>query len=165
MMNFSDILKRFNEFKVKYVLIGGGAAIAHGSAYVTADADICYARDEENLQRLAAALQPLHPKLRGAPEGLPFKLDASTLNVGLNFTLTTDLGDLDLLGEVAGLGTYEAVSQSSDEVNSYGVQCRVLSLEGLIKAKRAAGRPKDQLILPELEALLELRRSLKKQNQ
>ena len=89
-------------------------------------------------------------------------MDAETLKAGLNFTLSTDLGDIDLLGEVAGLGMYQAVEENSEEVAVFGIRCRALTLEGLIKAKRASGRPKDLRILPELEALLELRR---KQNE
>ena len=81
--------------------------------------------------------------------------DERTLRRGLNFTLKTDLGDIDLLGEVAGIGTFEQALASSILVQLFGIECAVLSLEALIKAKRAADRPKDHLILPELEALLE----------
>ena len=86
---------------------------------------------------------------------MPFLWDEVTLRRGLNFTLKTDLGDIDLLGEVAGLGDFERVSASSISVTLFGVACAVLSLEALIAAKRAADRPKDHLILPELEALRE----------
>src|SRR5215467_2075160 len=90
--------------KVNFILIGGMAAILHGSARVTLDTDIVYDRGAPNLNRLAKALQPLRPTLRGAPSGLPFKLDLTTLSNDLNFTLATNLGDLDLFGEVIGGG-------------------------------------------------------------
>jgi hypothetical protein len=80
----------------------------------------------------------------------------------MNFTLTTDVGDVDILGEVTGMGDYQKVEAFSEEMEIFGVNCKVLTLEGLIKAKRAVGRAKDLRILPELEALLELRKAAKK---
>lgn len=140
---------------VEFVIVGGVAATVHGSSYVTDDLDICYARTEVNLARLAAALVPYRPRLRGAPADLPFIWDAGTLRRGLNFTLRTDLGDVDLLGEVTGIGTFEQARQTSIMVTLFDVECAVLSLDKLIVAKRAAARPKDILLLPELEALRE----------
>ena len=160
--NVEKLVRTLYDQDVEFVIIGGAAAVLQGSAYVTADLDICYSRDKENLKKLAAALGPLHPSLRGAPKNLPFQLDAGTLRSGLNFTLTTDLGDLDLLGEVAGLGGYAEVLSFSEELELFGMRCRVLTLEGLIKTKRAVGRAKDLRLLPELEALLEIRKSQKK---
>jgi len=75
------------------------AAVEQGSAYLTLDLDLCYSRKKENLEKLAKALAPFNPSLRGAPRGLPFQLDERTLRLGLNFTLTTVLGDVDILGE------------------------------------------------------------------
>jgi len=143
---------------VEFVIIGGFAMNLHGSAYVTFDLDLCYERSRANLKRIAAALAPYHPRLRGFPQDLPFIWDEQTLQHGTNFTLVTDFGDVDLLGEVSGLGDYEAVRAASVVMPLYGFECRVLSLDGLITAKRAAGRTKDLLALPELETLLELTR-------
>ncbi len=112
-----------------------------GSAHLTKDIDFCYARTAKNMERLAKALEPFHPVLRGAPPGLLFRFDAKTIANGLNFTLSTDLGDLDFLGEVSGLGLFQDVLGTSDVKDVGGVDCRVLSLEGLIKSKTAAGRP------------------------
>jgi len=154
---FEQLLQALHAAKVKFVLVGGLAAVAHGAATLTGDVDVCYARDQENLERLAQALAPFHPRLRGAPPDLPFRLDPPTLRAGLNFTLTTDLADLDLLGEILGLGTYDAVRAVAEEIEVYGLPCFVLTLEGLIRAKRAAGRPKDLRALHELEALLALK--------
>ena len=142
---------------VDYIIIGGVAAGIHGALRTTLDLDVVYGRDPENVARLVAALEPFQPYLRGAPSGLPFRLDADTVLRGLNFTLATSLGDLDLLGEVIGGGGYEALKASADVVELEGFQCQVVSLRKLIELKRAAGRGKDREALAELEALLEER--------
>lgn len=152
------ILTRLARAGVDFVVIGGVAGLAHGSARVTFDIDICYERTPENIRRLCDTLGPLHPQLRGAPEGLPFRLDPETVKAGLNFTLTTDLGAVDLLGEISGLGGYKGVKAASETIPLYGLEMKVLSLEGLIVAKRAAARGKDKEAIVELEALLELRK-------
>ena len=155
MVNLKQLITCLKNNQVEFVVIGGVAATVHGSAYVTYDLDICYDRDVKNLARMAKALAPYHPRPRDMPDDLPFFWDERTLRRGLNFTLKTDLGDIDLLGEVSGIGIFEQALASSILVQLFGVECAVLSLEALIKAKRAADRPKDHLILPELEALLE----------
>lgn len=161
-LKVESLLKELHRLEVEFVIIGGMAAVAHGSAYLTVDLDLCYSRKKENLEKLAQALAPFHPWLRGAPPDLPFSLDVNAFKSGLNFTLTTDLGDLDLLGEVAGLGGYAKVLSFSEGLELFGMRCEVLTLEGLIKSKRAVGRAKDLRLLPELEALLEIRKSQKK---
>lgn len=142
---------------VEFIVIGGFAATAHGSAFLTVDLDLVYRRTEENLSRLARALAPLHPYLRGAPAGLPFRFDVATIRSGLNFTLVTDAGDLDLLGEAAGGGTYDALLPRSEIRELFALACRFVTLEGLIHLKRSAGRPKDLERIAELEALREER--------
>ena len=107
---------------------------------------------------MASFLTKVHARLRGAPRDLPFRPDAPTLKAGLNFTFRTDSGDLDLLGELDGLGRHEHALASSIVVDLFGRRIRVLDLDGLIRTKRAADRPKDRLSLPELEALAELRK-------
>jgi hypothetical protein len=99
---------------------------------------------------------PYHPRLRGAPEGLPFLFDVQTLTNGMNFTLATDLGDIDLLGHLSGLGEFPAVALDAISMPLFGGECRVASLDSLILSKRAAGRSKDLNVLPELEALKEM---------
>ncbi len=164
-MTGNDVEKLLNTLRsegVGFVIIGGVAAVLHGSAYVTADLDLCYSRKKENLEKLAKALAPFHPSLRGAPKNLPFRLDVNTLRSGLNFTLVTDAGDVDIFGEVTGLGSYEEALAFSEEMEIFRVPWKVLTLEGLIKTKRATGRAKDLRLLPELEALLKMRKSQKK---
>ena len=154
-MSIDAAVRALVDADVEFVLIGGWSAIIHGSRYMTDDLDICYSRKPENLRRLARALAPYHPRLRGLPEGLPFIWDESTLRNGTVFTLVTDLGDIDLLGEVSGLGSFEEVKAGSYVAEAFGRQVRTLDLKSLIKAKRAAGRDKDLRVLPELESLLE----------
>ena len=148
-------LRLLGEHKVDCVIVGGIAALIHGSMLLTNDVDVCYARDPENLKRLAGALQSVHAQLRNAPEGLPFVLDAETLKRGLNFTFTTDIGDLDLLGEVRGVGHYDEVLAGSITVELFDYRFAVIDIGKLVIAKRAAGRPKDLIALPELEAIQE----------
>jgi predicted nucleotidyltransferase len=106
-----------------------------------------------------AALVEHQPYLRGAPPGLPFHWDKATLLRGLNFTLISSLGDIDLLGEIPGGGIYEDLLPGAIELSVFGMRCRCLSLAQLIQAKRAAGRPRDLEVLAELEAIQEEGRS------
>src|SRR5437016_13221276 len=98
-----------------------------------------------------------HPYIQGAPACLPFRFDAPTIQAGLNFTLITDLGEIDFLGEVSGLGNYEKVVEKSEELVLYDRKIRVLSLDGLLLAKKTAGRRKDLGHILELEELKKMR--------
>ncbi len=146
-------LRLLVEAGVAFIVIGGMAAAAHGSARSTLDLDVVYARDRENVRRLVEALSLHKPYLRGAPPGLPFVLDVETILHGLNFTLTTDIGDIDLLGEVVGGGTYEELLPQTVEIDAFGVRCRYVTLDALVALKRAAGRPKDLEAIAELELI------------
>jgi predicted nucleotidyltransferase len=154
-MNVEAAIQALVDAGVEFVIIGGWSAILNGSAYVTNDLDMCFARNSDNLRRLAEALAPYHPRLRDLPAGLPFVWDQATLRNGTVFTLNTDIGKIDLLAEVAGLGTFGEIMAGSVATEAFGRQVRTLNLKSLIKAKRAAGREKDLIMLPELESLLE----------
>lgn len=153
MTNFAAALKVLADAGVNFVVVGGYAAMLQGSTYLTQDLDICYERTPENMKRLAAALKPLHPRLRGAPDGIRFGLDERKLSQGMNFTLQTDLVDIDLRGELSGIGQYAEAACDAVSVKLHGFTCRVASLDSLIRSKRATARPKDLYLLPELEAL------------
>lgn len=157
-MNLEETIRVLYDAGVEFVLIGGAAMALQGSAHLTKDIDFCYTRTPANYEKLASALKPFHPTLRGAPRDLPFAFDAATIAAGLNFTLDTSLGALDFLGEVSGLGSFQKVLAASEIKEVDGIPCPVLTLEGLIKAKTAAGRPRDLYVLPELRALAELKR-------
>ena len=153
--DFPAVIKLLSTGGVEFIVIDGIAATSHGSAHITYDLDVVYRRTPDNLDRLATTLAPIHPYLGGAPEGLPFRRDPATIARGLNFTLRTSLGDLDLLGEVTGGGTYEQLAPETVTGTIDGVDFLCVSLRRLIVLKRAAGRPKDLNMLAELEALLE----------
>ena len=158
MTDFRGLLATLRAAEAKFLVIGGVAATLHGSARLTMDLDIVYSREPIDIERLAEGLKPLHPYPRGAPPGLPFRWDERTLEAGWNFTLTTDLGDLDLFAEVTGGRRYEDLQPHTVEVVVFGQSVRVLDLATLILTKRAAGRPKDFEAVAELEAIEEERR-------
>ena len=153
MTRFGELLRTLAAAGVDFIVVGGVAAAAHGSPRSTQDVDVVYGRSRQNLRNLVEALAGRQPYLRGAPPGLPFRFDFETLRAGLNFTLITDLGWLDLLGEIVGGGRYEDLLPHSITVTAFGIDCRVLDLETLIRTKRMAGRPKDLEAIAELESL------------
>lgn len=153
MTDFSALIRTLADAGVDFILVGGVAATVHGSARLTRDVDVVYSRTDENIERLVDALAPLSPYLRGAPPGLPFRWDAETVRRGLNFTLTTHAGDIDLLGEVTGGGGFDDLREHATAVRLFGRDVLCLGLDALIRVKRAAGRPKDLEAVAELEAL------------
>lgn len=158
MTDFEELIGRLTAAHVRFILVGGFAGTVHGSPRTTVDLDIVYARDDDNLTHLASALAPIAPRLRGAPPGLPFHLDVRTLTRGLNFTLTTSLGDIDLLGEIVGGRTYDELLPHTTVIRIFGSEVTVVTLARLIHLKRAAGKPRDLAALAELETLLDERR-------
>jgi len=158
-VSFASMLGGLTENKVRFVVVGGLAAAAHGSSRVTNDLDVCYdALDSKNVEALATVLADWHAYPRGVEEGLPFIMDHRTLRGAPILTLTTSEGDIDVMDRIAGIGAYAEVRKHSERIAALGVSFRVLELPSLIKAKRAAGRPRDFEHLPELEALLALRK-------
>lgn len=158
-MSFETMLRGLNRKKVKFVVVGGVAAAAHGSSRVTSDLDICYdAMSKVNLVALASLLSGWNAYPRGIEPDQPFIMDDRTLHGAPILTLTTTEGDIDVMDRIAGVGDYSAVNLHSEKISALGVSFRILDLPSLIKAKRAAGRPRDHDHLPELEALLALRK-------
>jgi predicted nucleotidyltransferase len=150
---FNTLIPLLVKGGVRFILVGGAAAVAHGSSRLTNDLDIVYDRSTENIRCIVDVLDSFQPYLRGAPPGLPFRWETKTLATGLNFTLTTSLGNIDLLGEIAGGGTFETLIDESSEIEIFGVSCLCVRLEKLIQLKRAAGRPKDLETIAELELI------------
>ena len=155
MIDFSLLLRRLHEHRVDFIIIGGVAAVIHGSSFLTQDLDIVYQRSDANIARLTEALADLDPYLRGVPPGLPFRWSARTIRQGLNFTLTSTAGPIDIFGEIEGGGTYEELLPHTVEITAFGILCRCLDFPALIRAKRAAGRTKDLNVVAELETLIE----------
>jgi hypothetical protein len=139
--------------------VGGFAAIAHGSAYMTDDLDICYERTPENYKRIIRAIGQFHPRPRDVPAELKVPFDEHSLAQGTNFTLTTDIGNLDLLGEMSGVGGYRDIVKNATVLVLDGVTCKIASLDAIIRSKEAADRPKDRAVLPELRALKAIKES------
>ena len=162
MIDIETALRVLSSSGIEFIVVGGVAARAHGSARLTNDLDVVYRRTPENIARMATALAPHSPYLRGAPPGLPFRWDPATIRRGLNFTLTTSLGDIDFLGEITGGGGYDALVTRSKPIAAFGVDVRCLDLDCLIQVKRAAGRPRDLDAIAELEVLLQERDRLEK---
>ncbi|MBA3557465.1 MAG: hypothetical protein H0W30_02590 [Gemmatimonadaceae bacterium] len=156
---FEQILAALVGAGVRFVVVGGVAGTVHGSARLTIDIDICYDTAPESVARLVRILHGWHAYLRGVERGLPFVLDARALRTTPVMTLTTDMGDIDLLDMVAGVGAYHDAVAASEIVTIGAVEFRVLTLPALVAAKRAAGRPRDIEHLIELEALLAMRRA------
>lgn len=146
-------LRTLSDHGVRFVLIGGYAAALRGSPMFTGDIDVCYARDDANLQALAAALQELGATLRGAPSDIPFRLEAATLKAGDHFTFSTRAGAVDCLGEPAGTDGFADLDASATDEDLDGLTVRVTSIDDLIRMKRAAGRPQDLIAVEWLSAL------------
>jgi hypothetical protein len=147
-------LRVLQQHGIKFVLIGDVAARLWGSPTMTNDTDICYARDDGNLERLAEVLRQIGARLPGVDDSVPFLLDATTLAKGQNFTFITDLGPLDILGSPAGVRGFEELEANATDFDlGDGLVVAVCDLEDLIRMKRAAGRPKDRIEIEVLSAV------------
>lgn len=152
-------LRALADAGVDFVVIGGVAGGAYGSSFTTYDLDIAYARDPQNLERMAQALRSIGARLRGAPADLPFLLDAKTLGAGANFTFDTDLGSLDILGDAAGAPPYDRLRAEANTIEIAGRPMLFASLDHLIAMKEAAGRTKDKLMATEYRTLSDVLRA------
>jgi len=156
------LLRGLTEGGVDFVVIGGVAVILQASPRFTKDLDICYAPDNENLDRLGAVLIELGAKLREVDEDLPFVPDGHTLRRTQILTLTTSDGGIDLLVDPDGSPGYPTLRRRASEIDIDGILVRVASIDDLISMKRAAGRPQDVVDLESLEiARRRLRRKSK----
>jgi hypothetical protein len=155
-MSFASMLRALTDAEVRFVVVGGLAATAHGSRRVTDDLDICYDTSKGNVARLAALLLDWNAYPRGIEEGLPFVMDGRQFRITPIMTLTTREGFIDVLDVVKGVGFFAECRERSILVEAFDVPFRVLDLRALIDSKRATARPKDLDQLPELEALLAL---------
>ena len=147
---FVRLLRRHG---VDFVVIGGIAEQVMGGARPTYDVDLCYKRDRQSLERLAAALRELRPTLRGAPPDLPFVIDAQSLALGANYTFVTEHGPLDLLGIVDPLGNFDDIDPRAEVYSYEGSPLRVIALEDLIRVKEHIKRDKDRESLAQLYAI------------
>lgn len=157
-MSYQSLLRGLVQREVAFIVVGGVAAVAHGSARITNDPDVCYDAAPANLDRLITLLGVWKAYPKGWEPGLQFILDQRTFRTTPLLTLNTIEGELDVMADLPGVGDYGRVLRSSIEIHAFGVRFRVLTLDALISSKRAAGREKDLAQLPELEALRGLRK-------
>lgn len=143
---------------VDFIVVGGMAGIANGSSYPSYDLDLAYSRRRGNVSRLVKALKEIGVRLRGAPPDVEFPLDVRTIENGANFTFITPYGDLDILGDIAGIKDFEALEKDAFEDTIGGLPVRIASLDKLIAMKRGANRPKDRNMLEEYIVIAEERK-------
>jgi predicted nucleotidyltransferase len=150
-----ELVELLVQSKVEFIIIGGVAAIAYGSATFTRDFDICAPLSVENLRRLMVALQAQHPRFALTPNKAPVTQTPEELAAFKNLYLLTDLGRLDVLGQVSGVGGYSTLVSRARNIELHGKRCQIISLDDLIVAKSALGRPKDLQVEKELRAIRE----------
>jgi hypothetical protein len=152
MQNLSELMRRLIASQVEFVLVGGFAAVAHGVTLVTRDVDICCRFSEANLMRVQTAFADMHPVHRSRPD-LPLDLTPEQCATLQNLYLKTDLGVVDCLGEVLGVGNIETVLKHSVEVELPYGKCRILDIEALIRAKEAMNRDHDRITVKYLKEI------------
>lgn len=143
---------------VDFVVIGGLAAVLHGSSRITQDLDVAYSPEPANLEALGQALVELDAKLYGLAEDVPLVPDARTLAGTETLTLATRLGKLDLLRAPTGAPRYRDLRTRAQLVTTGDFAVRIAHTDDLISMKRSAGRTKDLADIEELEAITDLRR-------
>ena len=153
-----NLLQHLTHAKIDFVIVGGFAGVVHGCTYVTQDIDICCVFAPTTLLALQEALTELHPVHRMTPGRRPLVLTTENATQFNNLYLDTDLGRIDCLSEIAGLGDYGQVKQDSELIDVEGMRLRVLTLDALIKTKQAMNRPRDREILLQLQAIKALKR-------
>jgi hypothetical protein len=153
MQNLSELTRRLIESQVEFVLVGGFAAAAHGVMLVTSDVDICCRFSEANLMRIQAAFADLHPVHRSRPD-LPLELTPQQCAGLKNLYLKTDFGVVDCLGEILGVGDFNAVLKHSVEVELPVGKCRIIDIETLIRAKEAMNRDHDRITVKHLKEII-----------
>jgi predicted nucleotidyltransferase len=151
--NLNRLLERLCDSDIEFVVVGGFAAMLHGSALLTRDLDVCAVVSSATVDQLRATLKDLNPTHRFTPQRLNF-LSVPASGVELkNLYLETDLGPIDVLGSILGVGDFAAVKSRAVQIDVFGRKCWLLSLEDLIVAKEAVGRDKDKLAAKELRAI------------
>jgi hypothetical protein len=151
----SQLLQRLCGADVDFVIVGGFAALLHGSTLVTRDLDVCAVLSSDHVAKLRDALRDLKPTHRLTPQRLSFLTNPDPGVEVRNLHLETELGAVDILSSVLGVGDFQRVRAASTEIEVFGQRCRVISIDDLISAKEALGREKDLLAAKELRAIRE----------
>ena len=156
-MSIQSLLVGLADADVSFVVVGGVAGAIHGSPFVTNDLDVCYDTGRANVGKVVRLVKKWSAYPRGWEPGLPFAVDARTFTTTPVMTLRTSEGDLDLLDRVDGVGAFQDAFESSEEVTAFSIRFRVLTLDALIRARRASARPKDLAQIQTLEALADMK--------
>lgn len=159
MNDYLRLLGALTSGGVEFVVVGGTAAVLHGSATATYDLDVLMPFSRENCERLLDALSALYPRLAHTPDKRRLTLSADQLATFKNLYLATDLGRLDVLGSLPPLEDTDAVIARSVRMDVGGIEIRVVSLDDLIAVKSAMKRPKDQHVAVELRAIAAAKKS------
>jgi predicted nucleotidyltransferase len=159
---FLNLLKRLNKAGVDFVIVGGFAGVVHGCTFVTQDIDVCCDFSPANLFRLQKALTGLHPIHRMTPKRIKFQLNKKNVEQFENLYLDTDIGQLDCLSQINGLGDFSEVKKSSVPIEAEGMKFYVLNIEALIKSKKAMGRQRDKQAIQQLEEIKRIKKKSKK---
>jgi predicted nucleotidyltransferase len=157
-LDYHTLLRSLSQHEVEFIVVGGISAVLQGVPTITRDLDVVYRLDAANIQRILTVLKNLDARFRMRPELSP---NISHLESKGHKLLTTNLGDLDVLGSIGKQLTYEHLLEHTDEINLSGLGVRVLRLEKLIALKEELGRDKDLAMLPTLRRTLEEKRKLK----
>ncbi len=154
-----ELIKHMAKAKVGFVIVGGFAGVVHGCSYVTQDVDVCCDFSTDNLLRLQRAISDFHPIHRMTPNKQKLELTESNCSVFKNFYLDTDIGQLNCISFVDGVGDYQQVKQNSNLIEVEGVQLCVLSIDALVEAKKAMNRPHDREAIKQLEIIKKLKKT------
>jgi hypothetical protein len=149
------LLRALADHGVRFVLIGGFAAVFHGSVHLTFDIDITPDSTADNLERLSAALRDMDARVRAEGTSLPFAHDGPSLGRAGVWNLTTPHGDLDISFTPSGTQGYRDLHRDASVAEVLGIEIEVASLADVVRSKEAADRPKDHLSLPLLRRLLD----------
>lgn len=155
MKDLENLLKILLNHNIDFVVIGGLAAILHGSSVVTQDIDICTPLSAENIDKIRNCLREYHPFHRMTSPKLSFMKIPEKGKSLKNLYLETDIGTLDMLTEVTGLGNFKEVQKHAIEVEIFDQKCKVLSIDALLEAKQRMGRDKDKAVIKELNVIRE----------
>ena len=159
--NLNGLLKLLLDHNIDFLLVGGMAAILYGASQITHDVDVCMVVRPDQVETLRRCLAPYHPVHRETPQKFSFLEIPQETSHLKNIYLQTDLGGLDILGEIAGVGNYENVLKNCIAVELYGHRCKLIGLEDLIKTKETLNRDKDKATLRELRVILDRQKNPK----
>lgn len=154
-MDYQKLIKRLVRNNVRFVIVGGFAAVLHGSSVMTEDLDLCASFREDNVINLLQAFKDIHPEHRLIGKTRPITESAKQLSACSNIYLKTDLGYIDVLSQLPGIGTYEEIIPHTILISLFDMDCRVLDIDTLKKAKKLMKRPKDKETILQLDAIKE----------